>query len=586
MSSFPGIVRQDPLLKAEYIFHGKTRSFSRFLSQIDNIHSLNNLTAIADPNQSADVSITIDYRMQRDNGRWVYGIIQPIKQSNGHKAWTLVCFTTEGVVRIDANSQSKSQRKKQKLSDERSCEPKPRRSAKGILRISREMTTEIIPKRVIQCNQMKPKMIYELMSKGIALMTRSVYIRNNIWALNFDFRDHTGSILYCLADKVVQDDEGRGYEWKLRDDLFTADQIRAVTGVTVHELVTTIRHTKPFVSQLERVRTCVRTMENMWNNLNDRQQQKQLKHVFHDKRDWQHIPVIINDDGHEVNKTQRKCTKTKHVFIKDCITFIANATVPIKVVPILFFNHITGGIDIDAGLRLCIEDCDMVITFKAPHLLPTAIILDVARVALMHHLVDGGASKTTFLDSWKSPFNDFAIGNRKDDENIYKAKSKECARYKQSHDALKVLIRDLKPVLKAHPTLAHSVRRAETVLGIVNVDQEEEKCQANRPNLLHRSEMVPLIAPMSLSYSIPPPMPPLYLPMSMPLIYNVQYVSFPLLGSIAPLPPMFMFPMTLYPMQTTPVVAMGNPPMINTPNPQASASIPIQNALDPRYGCK
>eukprot|EP01083_Nonionella_stella_P293794 999100_1 len=582
MSSFPGIVRQDPLLKAEYIFHGKTRSFSRFLSQIDNIHSLNNLTAIADPNQSADVSITIDYRMQRDNGRWVYGIIQPIKQSNGHKAWTLVCFTTEGVVRIDANSQSKSQRKKQKLSDERSCEPKPRRSAKGIIHISREMTTEIIPKRVIQCNQMKPKMIYELMSKGIALMTRNI-IHNNTWILTFDFQDHTGALLYCVADRCEQGD-GRGYKWKLRDDLYTANQIMALTGLALHELATTIRHSKSFKSKLKRVKI----MKAM---LNDPQQHAD---IFHEMRDWPHLPVIIND--RDANKTQFKCTKTKYVFTNDCAKSISNAMTygAVEVIAILLFNHITGGIDIDAGLRLCIEGCDMVITFRyvhskrtAPYLLPTAILLDVERVELLHYLVEGGASKiTTFFDSWKSLFNDFAIGNRKDDENIYKAKSKECARYKQSHDALKVLIRDLKPVLKAHPTLAHSVRRAETVLGIVNVDQEEEKCQANHPNLLHRSEMVPPIAPMSLSYSIPPPMPPLYLPMSMPLIYNVQYVSFPLLGSIAPLPPMFMFPMTLYPMQTTPVVAMGNPPMINTPNPQASASIPIQNALDPRYGCK
>eukprot|EP01083_Nonionella_stella_P314257 1131455_1 len=149
----------------------------------------------------------------------------------------------------------------------------------------------------------------------------------------------------------------------------------ALTGLAIHELPTTIRQSKAFLSKLKRV-------EIIKARLNDKQHQGELGDIFHEKRDWQHLPVFTND--HEVNKTQHKCTKTKHVFINDCTKAISNAMTPIDVVAILFFNLITGGIDIDAGLRLRIEDCDMVITFKyvnskrsAPYVLPTAIHLDV-----------------------------------------------------------------------------------------------------------------------------------------------------------------------------------------------------------------
>eukprot|EP01083_Nonionella_stella_P293795 999106_1 len=594
MSSLHGVHRQDKILADEHIFHQKHCTFEEFCSQIDRIHILNDRD-LPNPNKSDGVSITIDYRMRRDNGRNIYGVLQPKLSETSEKAWTLVCFMSLETSKNASNGskwvwKSKSERKMQKLSDERSCDPKPGDSATGIIRISYVFTSEIGPKRVIQLNQMNRDMVYGLISKGIALMKDNVILKN-LWIFSFDFRDPTGAILYCCAYK--QENDALGYGWTFEDEVYTADQVIARTGLAMHQLPTTIRQSKGFLSKLKRVAT----IESM---LNDKQHQAD---IFHDKIAWQHLPVFIDD--RKVNKTQRKCTKTKKVFLNDCTTFIANCTSPITVVPVLYFNLAKDRIDIDAGWRVCIDNFDMVITFKymdrnqsnhAPYIRPTAIHLDVERVVLMHHLVDGGTSKTTYFDGWKSPFNDFAIGNRKDDENKYKAKSKDCARYKQSDHALKVLIHDLKPVMNDHPTVAHAVRRAETASGIAHVDQEEEtkydavlhvaKWQANRPNLLHRSEMVPPIAPMSLSYSIPPPMPPLYLPMSMPLIYNVQYVSFPLLGSIAPLPPMFMFPMTLYPMQTTPVVAMGNPPMINTPNPQASASIPIQNALDPRYGCK
>eukprot|EP01083_Nonionella_stella_P064590 168515_1 len=598
MSTCPAVVTSDELMEAEFLYHRKQLSRPQFRAHIDKINALHNL---------ADLNcITIDlvdYYLRRDNGQKVYGIIQPIKQiETSKKAWTLVCFTTKkDALRMHNNSKristwksgsksksgfksksgskSKSQRKRSEHQNARSCDPQSGASAKGLLYISHEMTSAIVPERVIQCNQMNPKMIYELMSKGIALMTRNI-IHNNTWILTFDFQDHTGALLYCVADRCEQGD-GRGYKWKLRDDLYTANQIMALTGLALHELATTIRHSKSFKSKLKRVKI----MKAM---LNDPQQHAD---IFHEMRDWPHLPVIIND--RDANKTQFKCTKTKYVFTNDCAKSISNAMTygAVEVIAILLFNHITGGIDIDAGLRLCIEGCDMVITFRyvhskrtAPYLLPTAILLDVERVELLHYLVEGGASKiTTFFDSWKSLFNDFAIGNRKDDENKYKAKSKDCARYKQSDHALKVLIHDLKPVMNDHPTVAHAVRRAETASGIAHVDQEEEtkydavlhvaKWQANRPNLLHRSEMVPPIAPMSLSYSIPPPMPLFY---PMPLIGNVQCFSLPPLLSYTILyyPPMITWPMT------SPAIAMGNPPMINA---QATAPIPTQNTLKPRY---
>eukprot|EP01083_Nonionella_stella_P166285 555615_1 len=260
----------------------------------------------------------------------------------------------------------------------------------------------------------------------------------------------------------------------------------ARTGLAMHQLPTTIRQSKGFLSKLKRVAT----IESM---LNDKQHQAD---IFHDKIAWQHLPVFIDD--RKVNKTQRKCTKTKKVFLNDCTTFIANCTSPITVVPVLYFNLAKDRIDIDAGWRVCIDNFDMVITFKymdrnqsnhAPYIRPTAIHLDVERVVLMHHLVDGGTSKTTYFDGWKSPFNDFAIGNRKDDENKYKAKSKDCERYKQSDqekgDALYDLIQDLKrsSLINADPKLADSLQRAESVLGIYNrndtenmVQEEESKC--------------------------------------------------------------------------------------------------------------
>eukprot|EP01083_Nonionella_stella_P181229 648359_1 len=157
----------------------------------------------------------------------------------------------------------------------------------GKINISRQLTQEIMPKRVSECESMYN--IYDFMNKSLVFnhITNIYKIKNeSICVINYGFHDTlTNEILYCVAKKA-RASKGK-YEWIMMDRLWTACDITREYPIATDRLPHTRAADQRFSVQLASIKNdtaCVKA------------------HVMHEiinKSKWHNIPIYTKRNYNE-----------------------------------------------------------------------------------------------------------------------------------------------------------------------------------------------------------------------------------------------------------------------------------------------
>eukprot|EP01084_Bolivina_argentea_P244866 410118_1 len=190
------------------------------------------------------------------------------------------------------NTKKKKKRKVKNTETTLSYAPLQTAQVKGYILISRSMTHEIIPNKIAR----KYTDVYSYLDKMVALQTAKI-IKGWIWILDPNFYcNQTGQPLYCITDKIDPDIKGnRGYEWKMRDQLYTAKDVYNLIQNQCNELPSSII-TNVLKNEIQ---------QNL--NITKSLIVKNMKKIFHTKKPWQHT-ITFTNEKHVVLLWNKKTT--------------------------------------------------------------------------------------------------------------------------------------------------------------------------------------------------------------------------------------------------------------------------------------
>eukprot|EP01084_Bolivina_argentea_P272461 463908_1 len=127
--------------------------------------------------------------------------------------------------------------------------------AKGNVLISKQMTNDIIPKRIAE----KISQLWQFVDKS-SVMSKQCDCR----IMCFDFHDaQNGDKLYCVCDS---DEMNTNHKWKMRNALYTACQIECEFGIASSQLPVSIRESMQWKADLDtqqKIRSILLNFEKM-----------------------------------------------------------------------------------------------------------------------------------------------------------------------------------------------------------------------------------------------------------------------------------------------------------------------------------
>eukprot|EP01084_Bolivina_argentea_P299925 517037_1 len=428
------ISAREKLIEAEYIFHKdqfKTiQAFHKF------IFNPANISVIYDYVSENKQYRSVRYHLQRTNGDILYAILQQPRQSNID--WKLIQFMAE-TKQLSQNKKKKHKKYKPRKPNNRtntpslSYAPLKTKKAQGYIDISRLMTNEIIPNKI----QRKDINIYSHLDKMVGLQITNV-IKGNIWVLDPNFRcNKTGEPLYCMIDKIDPDIKtNKKYEWKMREQLFTAKDIYNLIQIPQNELPSHVIN-NVLKNEIQQNMNTIKILI-----------KKNMKKIFDTKKPWQNTMTFINDKARNIR--EKKLTVRKVDYLKICMEAVNK---DVQIIPILVFTK--NGYSIDGLVRIRIDPgLDIGISFQLNREKTTIkpsgnhiFVADmnknknknkfVADMKANCELVNDATTIADFFDGWICNYNNFSVGDPNAEMVKYNQKSKDYEKCREENQNYK-----------------------------------------------------------------------------------------------------------------------------------------------------
>ena len=287
-------------------------------------------------------------------------------------------------------------------------EPGGKMRAKGNVRISRKLTTKIIPSRIDR----KISDVFDLMDKWTATSS-AVYISwgKPLKVFDFDFYDKdSGKKLYCVANRV----DSRGFKWEVVDELFSADMI----AERFHIYPDQLPDFPVTEATFEKIESDTENIQKILSNFAFR------KSVLKKTR-WHKIPIFHQKN----NKKRIKLYLTKQEFMQNLSGAIDESD-EISLVPVVMFDSGNNNYrveyiwiirlleNVDIGLSVVYSSLTGEIRIGGIH-------LDKEMIKKQHKLLFSDDQKNQdLLRNFRSIINYMAIGNPDDVQNQLNAARK------------------------------------------------------------------------------------------------------------------------------------------------------------------
>eukprot|EP01084_Bolivina_argentea_P125658 222604_1 len=332
--------------------------------------------------------------------------------------------------------------------------------AQGVIKISTDLTEIIIPNMIRE--NINRKMVYNFVNKSTAICVHEgkYYDNEQFKIFNYGFHNKFGAELYCVADKK----KGR-YSYKMRDTLFTKNQILEQCGVKYDNLPICISDLKSKI---------------IHDNINKIRQilldQTCFNSIICNIKQWSKVPVYTTMNkaqSTEINKSRRTFSITKNEFLHDIHIFVNNDK-NVQLIPIAMFNcngyrleyvHIVKfRKNIHIGISYIYDKLGVKVS---------GIHVNKDNIMIHHQLVFN--HECHCLDGFQSNTDDFHIGNCDEDENRYKALKK----------ALKNKTKEVLELQKAKDKLEQTKNKeiSELKVQLKSLTFENERLQLENKNL-------------------------------------------------------------------------------------------------------
>jgi len=289
-------------------------------------------------------------------------------------------------------------------------DPNPKHRAKKNIKISNELTEQIIPS-VIKENIFN---IYDYMDKTTAMQIDNEFNNGKIRIINYDFHcKKTNKILYAVIKLSDKKSQKSRCKWQMEEKLYTADELFAL------EVTDECKINESMLPKSSRMNDQYQCQLNHGKKVENILKNKQKRDKIMNQTKWQKV-FIFNK-----KKTKERITlsATKHEFAKQCEQFVNGGEM--KIIPSLMFGDDSYWSEHSYWIEylLIIEyhkDVHIGISFKYNSIdntvIPTGIHLDKDSI-LKQHQLGFPNHYCQCLNNFRTNVHDFRIGNPDDLQN-------------------------------------------------------------------------------------------------------------------------------------------------------------------------